>query len=412
MAEVSHASIPAAEQARVARTAARRPLIAHVIYRLAVGGLENGLVNLINRLPEYRHAVLCMTDYTDFRERITHPDTSVHALHKQPGQDVAVYLRLWKLLRRLRPEIVHTRNLSALEAQLPAWLAGVRRRVHSEHGRDYPDVDGTLRRYQLLRRAYSPLIQTFIPLSQELESYLADKVGVPRAKLARIYNGVDLARFDTAAQDRDAVLPPGFAPPGAVILGAVGRMQKIKDQTNLVRAFLALLEREPARRAWLRLVLVGDGPLKAEAERLLARGGALDLAWLPGERNDVPALMRALDVFVLPSLNEGISNTILEAMACALPVVATSVGGNPELVEDGVTGALAPPADSQALADALLPYISDAALRADHGANARRCAQERFSIEAMVGRYRKIYERLLQAPSPCPSPANGRGDEY
>ena len=97
-----------------------RPLIAHIIYRLDVGGLENGLVNLINRTLQYQHAIICMTDYTDFSRRITHPAVSLYSLDKQEGKDFGVYVRLWGLLRRLRPDIVHTRNLAALVGQLRA----------------------------------------------------------------------------------------------------------------------------------------------------------------------------------------------------------------------------------------------------------------------------------------------------
>lgn len=386
----SRASAPPASCA-----ASARPLIAHVIYRLNVGGLENGLVNLINRLPEFRHAVLCMTDYTDFRRRITHPRTSVHALRKRPGQDAGVYLRIWKLLRELRPDIVHTRNLSALEAQLPAWLAGVRARVHGEHGRDYPDVHGTLKRYQWLRRTYKPLVGTFVPLSRELEQYLLEKVKVPARRVQRIYNGVDTLRFRPRWADTAATLPPGFAPPGAVVIGTVGRMEEVKDQITLVQAFLLLLEEDPARRRWLRLALIGDGSLLPVAKNVLAEAQALDLAWCPGSRDDIPDMLRAFDVFVLPSRGEGISNTILEAMASGLPVVATDVGGNPELVEPGVTGALVPAAEPRALATALRSYLADAALRRAHGAQARARVEERFSMDAMVQRYRNLYQSML-----------------
>jgi glycosyltransferase involved in cell wall biosynthesis len=129
--------------------------------------------------------------------------------------------------------------------------------------------------------------------------------------------------------------------------------------------------------------------------RLLADADATSLAWLPGERGDIPELMRGFDLFALPSLGEGISNTILEAMATALPVVATRVGGNPELVTEGVTGALVPPADPAALAAALRAYVDDAALGQKHGANGRRRVEEGFSIDAMVAGYRAVYDSVL-----------------
>ena len=136
-----------------------------------------------------------------------------------------------------------------------------------------------------------------------------------------------------------------FAGAGLWIVGTVGRMQSVKDPQNLVRAFVRALAIDPALRARLRLVMVGDGALYTEVKAMLARAGVQDLAWLPGERDDVADVLRGLDAFVLPSLAEGVSNTILEAMACGLPVIATAVGGNAELVVAGRTGELVPSAE-------------------------------------------------------------------
>lgn len=390
--------VPPTEMSRAAavRQGDERPLIAHVIFRLAVGGLENGLVNLINRTPQYRHAIICMTGYTEFHRRIDHDAVSLHALHKREGHDLGVFVRLWRLLRALKPDVVHTRNISALEAQLPAWLAGVRGRVHGEHGRDVHDLDGSNRNYQWLRRAYRPLVHRYIPLSRDLETYLRDAIGVPAAKLTQIYNGVDAARFHIATAGRAPLPIADFAPPGVTVIGTVGRLQRVKDQLNLVRAFLLLLKGEPALAARLRLVIIGDGPLRREVPTMLEQADAAHLAWLSGERDDIPELLRAMDVFVLPSLAEGISNTLLEAMASGLPVIATRVGGNAELVVEGVTGTLVPAAQPQALAAALARYIAEPALCRRHGLAGRERVEREFSMETMVARYVDNYERLLR----------------
>lgn len=374
------------------------PLIVHLVHRLDVGGMENGLVNLINHLPpgRYRHAIVCMTESSDFARRIARADVAIHALHKRPGKDPAVYLRLWHLLRRLRPDIVHTRNLATLEGMLPAALAGVPGRVHGEHGRDVHDLDNTRRRYRWLRRAYRPFVQRYVALSSELDVYLRTAVGVPAARVTRIYNGVDGACFHPPAGARAPLPPEGFAAPGMMVIGSVGRMETVKDPLNLARAFLLLLERRPHARANLRLAMVGDGPLRMEVEALLHRGGAGDLVWLPGARDDVPVLLRGLDVFVLPSLAEGISNTILEAMASARPVVATRVGGNPELLVEEETGLLVPRGDSAALAEALGRYLDDPALARRHGTAGRRRVERAFSLERMVTAYADVYDELLR----------------
>lgn len=374
-----------------------RPLIAHVIFRLGVGGLENGLVNLINRLPaeRYRHAVVCLTEATDFRRRIEHPDVGIYELHRRPGHDLRQPVALFRLFRALRPAIVHTRNLAAIESQVPAWLARVPARVHSEHGWDVFDPDGTRTKYQWLRRAHRPFVHRFVGLSEQLVGYLRDRVGVPPARLMHICNGVDTARF---APDPGGAAPiPGcpFEPGRFLLIGTVGRMHGVKDQLNLTRAFLRLIETDPAAAAQARLVMVGDGPLRAEAMALLASHGAGDLAWLPGERADIPIILRGLGLFVLPSQAEGISNTILEAMASGLPVVATAVGGNPELVVDGACGRLVPPSDPPAMAQALAAYVGDRAMLRAHGLAARRRAEQHFGIDAMVRKYQDLYDGLL-----------------
>ncbi|MDD5330402.1 MAG: TIGR03088 family PEP-CTERM/XrtA system glycosyltransferase [Sulfuricella sp.] len=377
---------------------AQPPLIAHVIYSLAVGGLENGVVNLINHIPQdrFRHAVICLADYSDFSLRIRRDDVRIFALDKPAGKNFGVHVRLWRLLRRLRPDIVHTRNLAALESLLPAVLAGVPARVHSEHGWDMCNLDGGNRRHRLLRRLFRPLAQRYIALSRHLEAYLREQVAVPPERIAQIYNGVDTALFRPAGAERPPLPCPGFDGPGRFVVGTVGRMQAVKDQLTLVRAFIQLVQTVPDARRVLRLAVVGDGPLRQEAQALLGQAGALDLAWLPGDRDDIPALMRGFDLFVLPSLAEGISNTILEAMASGLPVVATDVGGNPELVESGRTGLLVPPGDPNRMADAIRAYLGDRGVGALHGCEARRVVERRFSMEAMVAGYMEVYERALR----------------
>lgn len=374
------------------------PLIAHVIYRLDIGGLENGLVNLINRIPadRFRHAIICLTDYSDFRQRITRRDVPVFALNKPAGNSPVTLIRLWRLLRRLRPDILHTRNLGTLEASLCAALAGVPARVHGEHGRDVDDLDGTNAGRQRVRRLFRPFVHQYIALSKDLEQYLHARIHVPRGRIAQLYNGVDTELFHPAQNGREPLPHPGFAGPDAFVVGTVGRMQAVKDQLTLARAFVMLLRIAPQAAAWLRLVMIGDGPLRAQVAAILHAAGAGELAWLPGERDDVPRIMRGFDLFVLPSLAEGISNTILEAMATGLAVVATAVGGNPELIEPGRTGELVPRSDPQALAQAMLRYYSDPAASRSQGLAARRRAEREFSMTAMVDNYMDLYERMLE----------------
>jgi len=373
-----------------------RPLIVHVMHRFDTGGLENGVVNLINHMPpdRWRHAVMALTEVSELRRRVQRDDVEFFALNKPPGQGLWQFPKLFRLFRALQPAIVHTRNLAALEAQLPAWAAGVPVRIHGEHGRDVSDLDGSNRTYQRVRRFYRPFVHHYIALSRDLDNYLRTAVHVPDERISQFYNGVDTDRFQAGAAGPAVIEGCPFDPARHVLFGTVGRMAEVKDQTLLARSFIRVLEREPALRERLRLVMVGDGPLRARAQALLDAAGVAELAWLPGERSDVPAVMRGLHAFVLPSLAEGISNTILEAMASGLAVIATNVGGNADLVAHEVSGVIVAPADEAALADALARLAADAGLRAAMGAAGRERIERLFSLRAMVGNYHGLYERL------------------
>ena len=379
----------------------RPPLVVHVIHRLAMGGLENGLVNLINHMPEdrYRHAIVCLTDYTDFRDRICREGVPVIALHRNPGSHLDAHRRVHEVLKRLRPSIVHTRNLPGLEFQIQAAMTGVRGRIHGEHGRDIYDLDGQNVKYNLLRKGIRILVDRYIAVSRDLSDWLVHSVGVPPDRVTRIYNGVDTGRFQPSGNPRPPFFPKGFRAEGVLMIGTVGRLEPVKDQLTLLRAFLRLLEVVPAARDRLRLVVIGDGALMEQGRAILREGDAESLVWLPGERSDVPELLRCLDLFVLPSLREGLSNTLLEAMATGLPVVATRVGGTPELVEEGKTGTLVPPGDPDALAEAIKTYLDLPDRLRTHGVAGRKRVEERFSLSKMVSGYLDVYDSVLREKS-------------
>jgi sugar transferase (PEP-CTERM/EpsH1 system associated) len=374
----------------------------HVLHRFDTGGLENGLVNLINHLPAdaYRHMVVALTEVTAFKERIRLQDVAFVSLHKPPGHALRLYPRLFRLMREHRPAIVHTRNLAALEVAVPAWAAGVPVRIHGEHGRDVGDLDGSNRKFQLMRRLYRPFVSHYVALSRDLADYVVERIAVPKDRVVQIYNGVDTATFkpSTGGGERPAGWP--FAAGNQWVVGTVGRMQAVKNQTALVDAFVALIQRQPALRQRLRLVLVGDGPLRAQCMARLNAADMQALAWLPGDRADVAAIMRSLDCFALPSLAEGISNTVLEAMATGLPVIATAVGGNADLVRHGETGLVVPANDTAVLSAAIEQMATDPEGACAMGRRGRDIAHARFSLQSMIGQYHDLYARHLNRVRP------------
>lgn len=383
-------------------SAADAPLVMHVIHHLVIGGLENGLVNLINNMPasSYRHVVICVEDYSDFRNRIRRPDVEVIALHRSRIGVWGLRRELLRHCRRLRPAIVHSRNLSGLDAVVPAKLAGVKHCVHGEHGFDVDNLDGKSVKTTLLRRLHAPLISRYVTVSKGLERFLVEHMGVHASRVEQICNGVDTDRFVPAGARRSDLLPVHFRDPKLMVVGTVGRAQPIKSQVTLLQALAAVRARQPQVADGIRLVMFGDGPQLPALRATAAEHGLSDQVWFAGATQDVPSALQSMDVFVLPSLNEGISNTILEAMACGLPVLATAVGGNVELVEDGVTGEFFQPTDASALADLLVKYALDPVLRARHGQAGRERACSQFSLHVMVQRYCDLYDGLTGGAVP------------
>tara|TARA_R110002072_G_scaffold84388_25_gene191496 strand:+ start:10726 stop:11898 length:1173 start_codon:yes stop_codon:yes gene_type:complete len=375
-----------------------RPLVAHIIYALSTGGLENGLVNIINRSPRdrYRHVIICLTTADEFAHRIHADDVTVIELHKREGYDLRCYAKLRRLLKQLSPDIIHSRNMAALESQLCSLGLRKIKRVHGEHGREVNDLDGSNWKYLAFRRFMRMFIHRYIAVSKDLERWLIERVGVSTRKVAQIYNGVDHSRFAPETVKPLALLPAQWQQhDGILVAGTVGRLTPVKDQQLLLRAVAYLREVDPAMSARLRLVIVGDGPLYPQLKQLVEQLALQDCVWMPGDRKDVPELLQVMDVFVLPSLGEGISNTVLEAMASGLPVIATAVGGNVELVKQGCNGSLIQVGDHRALAKALADLLKDDAQRIRQGNNARQRVCQRFDWDRTVSAYLQVYDELL-----------------
>jgi glycosyltransferase involved in cell wall biosynthesis len=208
--------------------------------------------------------------------------------------------------------------------------------------------------------------------------------------------GVDSVRFHPRLGPAAAVGPPGFMQDGAFVVGSVGPMDEAGDHATRVDAFLRLIATPHPAHARLRLLIVGDGPTRAECQALLQRAGAGARAWLPGARIDVPQLLRAMDVYVQPALALDRSHAILQAMATGLPVVATAVGANTALVHAGFTGILVPPGATALLASAIADYCRIPEIAARHGARARSQVIARHSLPAMARDYLAIYDALTR----------------
>lgn len=362
-----------------------KKLVFHLIYRFDVGGLETVLVNLINVLPteNFQHVIVSLTDSSlQMQSRIHVENVELIQLHKLSGNDFGIYFKLWKLFRQYRPQIVHSYNIATLEYQFIAFLANVPFRIHAEHGRDIFDLDGSNKKYQILRRIINPFVHYWIPVSKELKQWLKNTVKIPIEKVQLIYNGINLELYK----------PVNRSSKEFFTIATVGRAVPVKNQLTLIKAVELLVKQNSEIQHQLRLVIVGDGELFSMLQTYILENKLENNIELLGSRDDVSAILQTVDLFVLPSLAEGIALTLLEAMATALPVIATNVGGNPELIIDGKNGSLIPIQDEKRLAAVILNYLNSPDLCKKHGVAARKTVEEQFSLSVMTNKYLALYQ--------------------
>jgi sugar transferase (PEP-CTERM/EpsH1 system associated) len=376
---VSTAAVLGAQRAAPVR-------VMHVIHQLGFGGMELGVVKLVNALDRTRvtSSICSCRPATGAKERLA-ADVPLIELERRGGNDPALVGRLYRVFRRERPDIVHTHAWGTLvEGLLAARLARIPVVVHGEHG----TLQTKPHQCWVQRLAWASA-DAVLSVSTRLAERMAREVGFPLDHIRTIRNGVDLTRF--RGGDRDAARRAlGISREEALVVGTVGRLVPVKDQRTLVSA-AGVLHRSFAD---LQVVLVGDGPLRGDLSQQIQALGLVDVVRLLGNRADVERVLPAFDVFVLPSLSEGMSNTIQEAMGTGLPVVATDVGGARELVVKE-TGLLIPAATPEALASALAWLLERPAQRAGMGAAARRRVETEFSLERMIRDYERVYHELI-----------------
>ena len=366
--------------------------ILHVIDTLGIGGAELGLLRIVERTRDaFDHTVVCIRHGGPTASRIEAQGVPLIRLNKPPGSQWHLPLRIARICRRIRPHVVHTRNWGSMDGVIAARLARVPLVLHAEHGFHITDVLGGNRRVNLQRRLLAPLIHRIVAVSDHLRDFLVDEIGIRASRVTVVRDGIDLGRFRPLA-DRAALRQARGYAADDLVVGTVGRLDPVKNFPALVDAMVPLLQRVPNAR----LMIVGDGPESERLRRHVEQLGLGARVELLGHREDVPLLLGLMDVFALPSLAEGTCNAILEGMAAELPVVATRVAGNPELVLDGATGFLVPPNDAVALAERIARYAADPELRRRHGAAGREHVARQYTVEQMVAGYTDLYQHERQ----------------
>ncbi len=302
----------------------------------------------------------------------------------RPGVDPMLVLRLGRWLRRRGIAVAHTHNRMALIYGAPAARLAGAAVIHTKHGNN-PRGGTRLVAGNLAGR----FVDAFVAVSPETADFARRRREVDAQRLSVITNGVDVARFRPDPAARARIRDELEIASDAWVVGTVGRAATEKNQALLVRAAAPLLGPK------VRLVVAGDGPLLPSLSELVTSLGVERFVHLLGARRDVPDVLNALDAFVLCSNTEGLPLVIPEAMATALPVVSTRIGGIPTVIDEGQTGFLVPVGDEAALRERLERLIGDPSLRRACGERARVAATTRFSAERMQADYLALYERVL-----------------
>jgi sugar transferase (PEP-CTERM/EpsH1 system associated) len=367
--------------------------VLHVLNRLATGGTENVVLRLIDGLNEeiFEHRLAAVRGMDPAFGGLELPGGELLLDGKEDSGFEFLILRLARVMRAYRPHIVHSRNWGTIEAIPAARLARVPVVIHSEHGYDLDMLTGLPRRRRIFRRASYAMADAVFAVTRELRDFHARQAWISPERIRVIYNGVDTQRFHPRPEERVSLRRRFGLPEQRFIVGTVGRTVAIKDHPTLLRAVESMVLKGIDAHA----LLVGSGP-ELERNQMLAKDSAAlaGRVTFVGSCDEVPDILNTMDVFALTSISEGMSNTLLEAMATALPVIATNVGGNPEVIVDGDSGWLFEPRDSEALGSRLMSLASDENQRRQLSLAARQRIVERFSLPSMLNDYSNLYLEL------------------
>jgi sugar transferase (PEP-CTERM/EpsH1 system associated) len=365
--------------------------IMHVLESLGIGGgVETGVAHLIEGMDRQRfeHILCAVFPVGPWIERFR--IVPLVPL-EQPRKRLAVQVvPLTRAIRQMNPDIVHSRNWGALEAVIAARWVRHCRVIHSEHGVEV-DPASEPRGRAWFRRVSFEMADRVFSVSHQLRDTLARCTGFSARRIGVIHNGVESARFRREPAVRRRFRTELGLGDGEFAIGCVGRLSRIKDYPTILRAVERFDEFCPS---W-RLLILGEGTERKELAKLVAASAILQprVCFL-GASDRVPEFLNAIDVYVLPSIRVGISNSLLEAMAASLPVVATDTGGNPELVVNGESGMLFPVGASDRLSEILRGLYQQDEARERLGTQALERVRRQFSLDSMISKYEQMYEEL------------------
>jgi glycosyltransferase involved in cell wall biosynthesis len=355
---------------------------------MQVAGAEILVAETIQRLGHRLDPVgVCLDAIGQLGEQLLASGVPVISFGRRPGLDLSVSRRMAREIRSRRVQVVHAHQYTPFfYSAIAARLSGIRPSViFTEHGRHFPDVV-SLKRRLLNRIVFDRLADRVNAVCEFSARSLSERDGFSRRRIEVIENGIEPGRY--ASGEPVAALRSRLGlDPSRRYIATVARFHPVKDHRTLLKAFAEMAHLDPRAD----LLLVGDGPLRAAMEQAAAEAGVRSRVRFMGVRRDVEDILRACDAFALTSISEAASITVLEAMACARPIVATAVGGTPELVRDGIDGLLVPRGDAPAIAAALHRVLTDEALAGRLGASALARVRTVFTLDRTISRYHALY---------------------
>ncbi len=366
-----------------------RARILHLVLSLETGGLERMVTGLVELTDDtlFDVEVCCLDSEGPFAEDLRNKGHHVLLFQRnQEHYDYFLPFKLRNLFREKRIDVLHMHSGTYHHGMYGAILAGLPVRIYTEHGRPVPEKTIEVLEDRVLSRFASRVVT----VSTDLQQYMADSIRIPRNKIETIVNGVDPRVFRKRPKEIDLLQRLGLSS-SDIVIGTVGRLADVKDQKTLLSAYKRVIEAgHPAK-----LIIVGDGPLRRELEHFAGEIFISRSTRFLGDRQDIAELLNLMDIFVLSSISEGTSMSLLEAMASRVPCVVTDVGGNSELIKDGQSGYLAPPSAPDSLADKIMLVLKETEKSTELTARALETVRKHYSIGVTATKYQELYLSCL-----------------
>ncbi|NQT22672.1 MAG: glycosyltransferase [Candidatus Omnitrophica bacterium] len=363
--------------------------VMHIVQSLDMGGLENVVLNAIKHSDKekFNFAVCCLSEKSDLREQLQSEGIQITYLKKRRGFDLSLAFKMAEMIKKKKIDILHTHNQRPqFYGSLAAKISGTIL-IHTRHGRD----EFENRKSVFLSRFFTVFADKVVPVSEDIRRSAITAERVPQNKFNVIRNGIDAGKFANVTVSQEKLRESLEVGLDDSLIGIVARLEKVKNHKLLMDAFKKVI----AIKLKCKLLIIGDGALKNELVRYANMIGIIRNTLFLGLREDIPELLSVLDVFALTSFSEGISLVLLEAMASGKPIVATDVGGNSELIENGINGFLVSSGDVEAVAASILKILNDDRLSRKMSAANQKKAFMQFDISRMCSEYEKLYESMI-----------------